>query len=242
MLEPLPPPSAVSALPRRPGRSRPRTLIAVAVGVALAPLALLPVGDTLLWLRDYFLHDNLHEVVPGRFFRSAEMSQERLLQVAHEHGIRTVIDLRMGGPTAKADQPIDPDALRHEGIRYVPLRLNSKRVPSPDRIHELLRIYSEAELPVLVHCSSGANRTGVASAIWLLEMEGRPLAEAKDQLSMRFGYTVLEYYLDVLGSGIPPLVDLLRQFETTGGGMSFGAWVEAKRAQAAQPDAASRTR
>jgi protein tyrosine phosphatase (PTP) superfamily phosphohydrolase (DUF442 family) len=240
MSHPPSPSSAAATLPRRPGRPRTRTL--VAVGGVLAALALLPVGDTLLWLRDYFLYDNLHEVVPGRLFRSAEMPQGRLLQVAHEHGIKTVIDLRMGGPAAKADQPIDPDALRQAGVHYVSLRLNSKRVPPPDRIHELLSAYSEAELPVLVHCSSGANRTGVASAIWLLEMEGRPLAEAKEQLSMRFGYTVLEYYLDVLGSGIPPLADLLRQFETTGSGMSFGAWLEAKRAQAAQPDAASRTR
>jgi protein tyrosine phosphatase (PTP) superfamily phosphohydrolase (DUF442 family) len=240
MPQPLPPPSPVGTRPRGPHRGRTRIL--VAIGVVAAALALLPVGDTILWVRDYFLYDNLHEVVPGRFFRSAEMSQERLVQVAQEHGIKTVVDLRMGGPTAKAGQPIDPADLAARGIHYEHVRLNSKRIPPPEQLRLLLRTFADAEVPVLVHCSSGANRTGVASAIWLLEMEGRPLEEAKGQLAMRFGYTVLEYYLNLLRTGVPPLADVLRQFEATGEGRSFGAWVEASQAAGARLSALSRPR
>ena len=35
-----------------------------------------------------------------------------------------------------------------------------------------------------MHCKSGADRAGLASALWLLHVERRPVAEAMKQLSL----------------------------------------------------------
>jgi hypothetical protein len=41
--------------------------------------------------------------------------------------------------------------------------------------------------PALIHCKSGADRTGLAAGIWLL-LQGRPVAAALAQLSLRYGH------------------------------------------------------
>ena len=41
---------------------------------------------------------------------------------------------------------------------------------------------------MLVHCKSGADRVGLMSVLYLYLKEGVPLAEAKQQLSLRFGH------------------------------------------------------
>jgi hypothetical protein len=41
--------------------------------------------------------------------------------------------------------------------------------------------------PALIHCKSGADRTGLAAGIWLL-LQGRPVQEALAQLSLRHGH------------------------------------------------------
>ena len=38
---------------------------------------------------------NFHSVIPGRFYRSAQMPRDALAETIREHGIRTVIDLRL---------------------------------------------------------------------------------------------------------------------------------------------------
>jgi protein tyrosine/serine phosphatase len=59
---------------------------------------------------------------------------------------------------------------------------------------------------VLIHCKSGADRAGLASAIWLMVMEGRPVEEARAMLSWRYLHLrwsrtgVLDLVLDSYGA------------------------------------------
>jgi predicted protein tyrosine phosphatase len=50
----------------------------------------------------------------------------------------------------------------------------------------LIETFREAETPLLIHCKAGADRAGLASAIYLLSMTDTPLAEARRMLSLRF--------------------------------------------------------
>jgi len=40
----------------------------------------------------------------------------------------------------------------------------------------------------MIHCKSGADRAGIVSALYLIMMEGKSVAEAKQQLHWRFGH------------------------------------------------------
>jgi protein tyrosine/serine phosphatase len=70
--------------------------------------------------------------------------------------------------------------------------------------------------PALVHCKSGADRAGIASALFVL-IEGGSVAEARRQLSLRFGH--------IRQSNTGILDAFLDMYEEEGSGMAFLDWV-----------------
>ena len=75
------------------------------------------------------------------------------------------------------------------------------------------------EKPVLIHCKSGADRTGLAAAIYLLTEGGKTLDQAERQLSLRY------IHLKRTSTGI--LDQVLRSYRATGAakGLGFRDWV-----------------
>ena len=47
---------------------------------------------------------------------------------------------------------------------------------------------AKLEYPVLVHCKSGADRAGLFAALFLILREGATVAEAREELSPRYGH------------------------------------------------------
>ena len=61
-------------------------------------------------------------------------------------------------------------------------------LPGRDEIRAAARLFQSVERPLLLHCQSGADRAGFASALYLMLVEGRPVAEARRQLALRYGH------------------------------------------------------
>jgi protein tyrosine/serine phosphatase len=40
---------------------------------------------------------------------------------------------------------------------------------------------------MLIHCRTGADRSGIAAAMWNVVMDKEPIDDAKEQLSLRYG-------------------------------------------------------
>jgi undecaprenyl-diphosphatase len=59
---------------------------------------------------------------------------------------------------------------------------------SKEDLQTLLEIYDTAPRPILVHCLGGADRTGEASALWVLEVQKKSKAEALKQLAITYGH------------------------------------------------------
>jgi hypothetical protein len=70
-----------------------------------------------------------------------------------------------------------------------PLAAALERAALPvDRLAPTLAaLFAELPEPLLIHCKSGADRTGLVAGIWLL-LQGRPVQAALDQLHWRFGH------------------------------------------------------
>ncbi len=55
-------------------------------------------------------------------------------------------------------------------------------------MHLAKRVFDSIEYPALMHCKSGADRAGLASALYLLLHKNAPVEEAIDQLHLRYGH------------------------------------------------------
>ncbi len=131
------------------------------------------------------LWDNWAEILPGRLYRCNHPTPARLAARARRHGLRTLINLR--GHRQCGSDALSRDAAARLGLAHVDMAFESRGAPHRDRILRFARIWRETETPALMHCKSGADRTGLAAGLVLL-MEGRPAAEAMRQLSWRFGH------------------------------------------------------
>ena len=132
---------------------------------------------------------NLHEVEPGRFYRSAQMDGPALRQTIKLHGIKTVLNLR---GTNRGEPWYDQElsVTQADGVTHLDMSLSAYRELSPAQMAELARLMANAPKPLLVHCESGADRTGLASALYKLS-QGVPLDQASDELSARYGHLPL---------------------------------------------------
>lgn len=127
---------------------------------------------------------NRHRITPG-FWRSAQPAPHQLAWFA-AHGVRTIVSLR--GGREHGSWQLQREACERCGLRLVEFVLRSREAPSREAILAAKAFFGGLEYPVLVHCKSGADRAGFAAALYLLLQEGRPAAEAMQQLSPRYGH------------------------------------------------------
>jgi len=125
-------------------------------------------------------------VAPGRLYRSNHPLPWQLRAAARRHRIRSVINLRGFRPDSGADVLSRAEA-HALGLAHHDAPFESRGAPHRERVLRLAELFARVEEPVLIHCKSGADRTGLASGIWLLQ-QGRPVAEALEQLSLRHGH------------------------------------------------------
>ena len=111
----------------------------------------------------FFVHKaNFREVVAGKVYRSTQPLPAHLEKWIGRYGIRTIINLRGDAGKVTSDEQAVADKL---GVNMITFRLKSKEPVPKDSLAELIKIIETAEQPVLMHCSGGTERTGVASTL-----------------------------------------------------------------------------
>lgn len=128
---------------------------------------------------------NFYEVDPGKFYRSAQLTKSELDDVISKYGIKTVISLR-GSPPSFFGEEAEAETLSKHGVSFYPFALEMDYFPEKENLVKILDLYRDAPKPILLHCRSGADRTGMASALYVLEEMGRSKEEALQQLSFKY--------------------------------------------------------
>ena len=129
---------------------------------------------------------NWSVVEAGRLYRSNHPLPWQLRQAARRHGLKTLINLRGRREDCGADALSRAEAARL-GLAHIDAPFESRGAPHKDRILRLAEIFRNMAEPALIHCKSGADRTGLAAGVWLL-LQGRPVGAALRQLSLRHGH------------------------------------------------------
>lgn len=131
--------------------------------------------------------DNFHSVEPGVCYRSGQLKPKSLAKYVKKYGIKTIINLRGEnkdcGWWREEKRIADELGVVHHSLSFCAKKLEKKR-----EINTLLDIYKNAPRPILIHCLSGADRTGEAAALWVLEQQGKNKKEALKQLSLYYRY------------------------------------------------------
>lgn len=139
------------------------------------------------WIDQGFLrrwYHNQAEIVPG-VYRSNQPDLRRLTDL-REKGVKTVLLLR--GTQVGAPYEAEEHNCARLGMRLISFPMSARRLPAPERIQELILLLRDLDKPFLMHCRAGADRTGIASAIYLLAVENAPVENAQGMLSFRFGH------------------------------------------------------
>lgn len=127
---------------------------------------------------------NLHQIADG-VWRAGQPSPGQLRAFARRGG-RSVVSLRAG--RGFGSLPLELETCRDTGLTFHNLIIRSRTLPSRDELHAVARFFKTMQRPVMLHCKSGADRSGFASALYLMLAEDRPPAEARKQLSLRYGH------------------------------------------------------
>ncbi|HEV7258179.1 MAG TPA: sulfur transferase domain-containing protein [Bosea sp. (in: a-proteobacteria)] len=127
---------------------------------------------------------NAHKVTP-RLWRAAQPAPGQIAWFARQ-GVKTIVNLR--GGREHGAWPLQREACERHGIELVEFVLRSRGAPERETILAAQDFFASLKEPALVHCKSGADRAGFFAALYLLIHEGRPLAEAMRQLSLRYGH------------------------------------------------------
>ncbi len=137
-----------------------------------------------------FVGSNLHVVLPGRVYRSAQPSGADVERRIRDLGIRTIVNLR--GTADPASWYLEEARATHQGnVAQEDIRFSAGHLPSPNEVRRFLQVLERSEYPVLLHCRRGSDRTGVASAIVLLLQTSQSVTEAEHQLGLRYGHVAV---------------------------------------------------
>jgi protein tyrosine/serine phosphatase len=131
--------------------------------------------------------DNVHVVESGLAYRSGQLWPGELELVIEECGIRSIISLVPPAPEQswyRAELAVSSD---RNIVRYE-MPLSAENELTSEQLGALVSLLQKAPKPVLIHSKNGADRSGLAAAIFKYAIASRPVEEARNQLSIRYGH------------------------------------------------------
>ncbi|MBA5723713.1 dual specificity protein phosphatase family protein [Candidatus Liberibacter sp.] len=134
---------------------------------------------------------NFHEVLPGIVYRSAQPDDEFIEYLWKNHAIKSIINLRED----TAEWYTKEEAIsRKLGIKLLNFPMSPSKELNEERIRNLVSLMSSAPKPLLIHCKGGADRTGLASALYLYFIAPHNhRSKADRQLSIFYGHNPFLY-------------------------------------------------
>jgi protein tyrosine/serine phosphatase len=184
-----------------------------------------PAGRRWAWLH-FFSRDhhilrqgwwNLHEIAQG-VWRSNQPSPSRLAR-HKDLGIKAVVSLR-GGLDVSYNL-FEREACASLGLDFHCISgLTARKLQPAATVLDVMDALANVPLPLVIHCKSGADRTGFAAALYLILVEGRTVSDAAAQLAPKY----LHFPLSKAGVLDHVFRVYLRDAEPQGQG--FRSWLE----------------
>jgi protein tyrosine phosphatase (PTP) superfamily phosphohydrolase (DUF442 family) len=132
---------------------------------------------------------NFAEVVPGKLYRSAQ-PDDRLGRWIEEHNILSVLNLR-GGKPAYDWYAQEMKIVRDHSTDYYEIPMSAQIRPRRRELLQIIDLLGRARYPMLIHCKSGADRTGLGVALYHMIVRKEPPQTALAGFSISHGHIPL---------------------------------------------------
>lgn len=186
--------------------AQPRTSGSLAKTLVFAAFCLLLA--LFLWkaVRPDLAPKRLAEVIPGKVYRSGELSPQALADLAKSTNLKTIIDLGIApdGDPRDRRQQLAAQALNITRYKF---NLVGDSTGNPNEYLAALRLALDpANQPVLIHCATGSQRTSCAIALVRMA-EG---SSADQALTEAHAFDAKPKVDEVLRSVAPGILDALK--------------------------------
>jgi protein tyrosine/serine phosphatase len=135
---------------------------------------------------------NFHPVIVGELYRSSQPSGAMIAEFQKQYGIKTIINLR-GDNTGHHWYDREITEAKHLDIDHIDFRMSSNKELTQEQAEQLVAIMRDAPKPILIHCQAGADRTGLATALYLAAIAKTSEATAESQMSILYGHVSLSF-------------------------------------------------
>jgi len=131
------------------------------------------------------IYSNFHKV-DNDVYRSGQMNSLNMPFYLKAFEIKTVLNLR--GESQKNWYKNEKKITLENDVELVNFDMWSSRFYDYNQTSQLVSIIKNAKKPLLIHCIGGADRTSLATALYLFGIKGVSVIEAKEQLSWYYGH------------------------------------------------------
>ena len=125
---------------------------------------------------------NFHPLVEGQVYRGPQLSGEALSWVIDRYKLKTVFNLRGAHPEELWYRE-ESSACKAKGVQLVDLAMSSQSMPEPALLKSIVATLKRAPTPLLIHCESGADRSGAVAALYRMEVLKQDRTAALKELS-----------------------------------------------------------
>jgi protein tyrosine phosphatase (PTP) superfamily phosphohydrolase (DUF442 family) len=145
----------------------------------VAALLVVVVAGSGAFSRFLFL-GNFRVVEDGTLFRSAQPHGTTAAQLIESYHPSSILNLRGGSPSDPW-YAAEVRATEQAHVDFYDFPLSAVRRPSRRDLLTLLDVLRTCKYPLLVHCKSGSDRTGLVVALYLMTRRGVAPRQAEDR-------------------------------------------------------------